>query len=231
MYTYQAIVLAAGQGKRMKAGENKQFLNIEGKPLILHTLEVFNQDDWCTDITLVINPLERERMETLINNISFHKPYHLVDGGTERQESVFNGLKSLSFSEGELVFIHDGARPFVQRDDLHRLAGTASEHDAALLAVPVTDTIKRREENGRLTTFDRSLLWAAQTPQAFRYELIYQAHQQAVLDGYIGTDDASLLERMETHVEIVNGSYHNIKVTTPEDLEKASIILESFGKG
>lgn len=227
MHTYQAIVLAAGQGKRMKAGENKQFLNIEGKPLILHTLDVFNQDEWCSEIILVVNPIERKRMKALIDPLSFNKPCHLVDGGSERQESVFHGLQSLPSSR-ELVFIHDGARPFVERTDLHRLAIAASEYDAALLAVPVTDTIKRRDEEGRLTTLDRSVLWAAQTPQAFRHDLIYEAHRQAVFDGYTGTDDASLLERINTHVEIVKGSYHNIKVTTPEDLEKASVIWQSY---
>lgn len=227
MITYQAIVLAAGQGKRMKAGENKQFLNIEGKPLIVHTLEVFNHDEWCREIILVINPAERQRMKEMLTSIHLNKPCRMVDGGAERQESVFQGLKSLSPNDG-LVFIHDGARPFIEENDLHRLAVSAAEHKAALLAVPVTDTIKQRDKEGRLKTLDRTVLWAAQTPQAFRYPLIFQAHLQAVEDKYIGTDDASLMERMEIPVEIVKGSYHNIKVTTPEDLEKASVIWKNL---
>lgn len=230
MITYQAIVLAAGQGKRMNAGENKQFLHIQGKPLILHTLEVFNKDEWCKEIIVVINPLERKRMEGIIQSLPFQKPCRLADGGAERQESVFAGLKNLNASE-HLVFIHDGARPFVEEAELHKLAVSAAEHGAALLAVPVTDTIKQRKNDGSLQTLDRALLWAAQTPQAFRYDLIYQAHLQAAFDGYLGTDDASLLERMDLHVEIVKGNYHNIKVTTPEDLEKAAMIWQSFRKG
>ncbi|WP_153461783.1 MULTISPECIES: 2-C-methyl-D-erythritol 4-phosphate cytidylyltransferase [Sediminibacillus] len=225
MRSYQAIILAAGQGKRMKAGENKQFIHISGRPLILHTLDVFLRDTWCTAITLVVNPKEEERMEELLKSVSSQKDIRLVKGGEERQQSVFSGLKSMEGYTG-MVFIHDGARPFVSIDHLHELAETTMEKHAALLAVPVTDTIKQVVD-GRLRTLDRKTLWAAQTPQSFDFELIYQIHQQAAEQGLLGTDDASLAEYFGHHVGIVQGSYHNIKITTPEDLGKAQAF---FGK-
>ncbi|QTN01300.1 2-C-methyl-D-erythritol 4-phosphate cytidylyltransferase [Sediminibacillus dalangtanensis] len=225
MRSYQAIILAAGRGKRMKTGENKQFINISGRPLILHTLDVFLQDSWCTAITLVVNPKDEERMRGLLESVSSHKDIRLVMGGEERQQSVFCGLKSMKGYTG-IVFIHDGARPFVANDHLHALAEATVENRAALLAVPVTDTIKQ-VVNGRLRTLDRKTLWAAQTPQSFDFELIYQIHQQAAGQGILGTDDASLAEHFGYDVGIVQGSYHNIKITTPEDLGKAQAF---FGK-
>ncbi|WP_053217638.1 2-C-methyl-D-erythritol 4-phosphate cytidylyltransferase [Virgibacillus senegalensis] len=225
MRGYQAIILAAGRGKRMKAGENKQFININGKPLILHTLHVFLQDSWCTAITLVVNPKEEERMRELLEPFFTQKDIRLVRGGEERQESVFAGLESMKGYNG-MVFIHDGARPFVSTEHLHALAETTAKNGAALLAVPVTDTIKQVID-GRLQTLDRKTLWAAQTPQSFDFDLIYQIHQQAAEQGILGTDDASLAEHFGHEVEIVQGSYHNIKITTPEDLRKAQAF---FGK-
>ncbi|WP_179107289.1 2-C-methyl-D-erythritol 4-phosphate cytidylyltransferase [Sediminibacillus massiliensis] len=224
MIKYHAIVLAAGQGKRMRTGENKQFITIQDKPLILHTLDVFDTDDWCSAITLVINPKEEARMNELVGSASFRKQVDLVKGGAERQQSVFEGLKSLSSYEGP-VFIHDGARPFISPDTLHTLAEVTDVKRAALLAVPVTDTIKQKSGN-QLKTLDRKTLWAAQTPQCFDYSLIMNAHEKAAEEGYIGTDDSSLVERYGEPVEIVQGSYDNIKITTPEDLGKARAYLD-----
>ncbi|MCT2536627.1 2-C-methyl-D-erythritol 4-phosphate cytidylyltransferase [Aquibacillus koreensis] len=222
---YIAIVLAAGQGKRMNAGENKQFITLVDQPLIIHTLQVFAKDAWCKSIVLVVNSREKQRIEQLVDGFSLQKDICIVEGGAERQESVFKGLRSINDPES-LVFIHDGARPFVTRDHLHKLAEVASQKQAALLAVPVTDTIKER--NGeKLTTLDRSVLWAAQTPQAFQFDLIYKAHKSALDEAFIGTDDASLVEKLGYPVQIVEGSYQNIKLTTPEDLERAHSILKS----
>ncbi|WP_226585835.1 bifunctional 2-C-methyl-D-erythritol 4-phosphate cytidylyltransferase/2-C-methyl-D-erythritol 2,4-cyclodiphosphate synthase [Halobacillus litoralis] len=225
MTKYTAIVLAAGQGKRMLAGRNKQFLMINQKPLIMHTLQLFERDEWCEELILVTNKRERSQMEQLLLDYPIEKEIRLVDGGAERQDSVFAGL-SVVTNVDLPVFIHDGARPFVSKELLHQLAATTLEKEAALLAVPVTDTIKQRDGN-RLTTLDRHTLWAAQTPQSFAFDLIYDAHEQANKRGYYGTDDASLVERMGREVAIVEGSYDNIKLTTPEDLHKAEAYINN----
>ncbi|WP_394220046.1 bifunctional 2-C-methyl-D-erythritol 4-phosphate cytidylyltransferase/2-C-methyl-D-erythritol 2,4-cyclodiphosphate synthase [Halobacillus trueperi] len=229
MKKYTAIILAAGQGKRMLAGRNKQFLKIGNHPLICHTLSVFDQDEWCEELILVTNERERSQMEKLLKEYPLRQSVHLVDGGAERQDSVFAGLQTVR-NRKLPVFIHDGARPFVPQELLHELSATVYEKEAALLAVPVTDTIKQKSDHG-LDTLDRSTLWAAQTPQAFSYDLIYEAHERARKSRYYGTDDASLVERLDKEVAIVKGSYDNIKLTTPEDLHKAQAYLNNQTNG
>ncbi|WP_093046727.1 2-C-methyl-D-erythritol 4-phosphate cytidylyltransferase [Thalassobacillus cyri] len=228
MINYTAIVLAAGQGKRMKAGRNKQFLLLEDKPLIIHTLSVFETDEWCKEIILVINKNEQESMQSLVKFYPFHTTIRFAEGGKERQDSVYEGLRYVS-DKSIPVFIHDGARPFVEHQHLHELAEMTQQHQAALLAVPVTDTIKQREDN-KLKTLERNSLWAAQTPQSFSYPLICQAHEQAKAAGYYGTDDASLVERMGRDVVVVQGSYDNMKLTTPEDKVKARSQLSKYNQ-
>lgn len=229
MINYTAVVLAAGQGKRMLAGRNKQFLMIDRQPLILHTLAIFEKDEWCDEIILVTNEMERSQMEDLVQSSELMKPVQFVNGGAERQDSVFEGLKAVG-NRGIPVFIHDGARPFVDQRLLHQLAEKVVVERAALLAVRVTDTVKQAQ-GSLLATLDRKTLWAAQTPQGFSFELIYEAHQQARKRGYYGTDDASLVELMGEKVSIVEGSYDNMKLTTPEDLHKAESYLKNRDKG
>ncbi|GAE93784.1 2-C-methyl-D-erythritol 4-phosphate cytidylyltransferase [Gracilibacillus boraciitolerans JCM 21714] len=225
MVEYNVIVLAAGQGKRMKAGKNKQFIELLKEPLIIHTLRKFIQDNWCRHIYLVINPLERTEMEMLLTNYSWHKQVIVVHGGKERQESGYQGLLAIKGDEQQrVIMIHDGARPFVEEQHLHALAQAAKQEKAALLAVPVTDTIKRKS-GCKMETLDRSTLWAAQTPQAFDYNLIKNAHEKAISCNFLGTDDVSLVEALEMPVEIVEGSYRNVKITTPEDIMRAEMIL------
>nr|WP_082235793.1 bifunctional 2-C-methyl-D-erythritol 4-phosphate cytidylyltransferase/2-C-methyl-D-erythritol 2,4-cyclodiphosphate synthase [Halobacillus massiliensis] len=229
MINYSAIVLAAGQGKRMLAGKNKQFLMINDQPLIIHTLIAFSQDPWCEKIILVTNEREYAQMQQVLNDYPIKKPIQLVNGGEERQDSVYAGLEALNEErEDSLVFIHDGARPFIKRSNLHKLAEVVKEDGAGLLAVPVTDTIKQKDD--KLTTLDRKKLWAAQTPQAFRLSVIKDAHKQARKEDFYGTDDASLVERLDKPVAIVEGSYDNIKLTTPEDLSKARSFLTDQNK-
>lgn len=229
MTNYSAVILAAGQGKRMLAGRNKQFLMIDEKPLIIHTLTVFQADPWCEEVVLVTNHKERGAMEQLLHTYRVEHDVRFVNGGAERQDSVLSGLEAIQNTQIP-VLIHDGARPFVTRESLHKLAETTVEKSAALLAVKVTDTIKQKTDD-YLSTLDRDTLWAAQTPQAFDYDLIVRAHQQAKRSGYYGTDDASLVEKMNKPVEIVEGSYDNIKLTTPEDLHKAEAYVRNQGKG
>ncbi|MGJ3206501.1 2-C-methyl-D-erythritol 4-phosphate cytidylyltransferase [Geobacillus sp. FJAT-46040] len=222
---YEAIVLAAGRGKRMNAGMNKQFLELGGEPLIVRTLNVFERDERCTRIVLVVNPAERSRFEQLLARFRIQKVAALTDGGEERQHSVYNGLQALAGEE--IVLIHDGARPFVRVHHLHELVNAAVQYGAAIPAVRVKDTIKKANGLFVKQTIDRSSLWAVQTPQAFRLSLIMEAHEAAKQAGYLGTDDASLVERIGKPVKIIEGDYRNIKLTTPEDLLFAEAILAS----
>ncbi|MGD6818631.1 2-C-methyl-D-erythritol 4-phosphate cytidylyltransferase [Metabacillus sp. 84] len=220
---YEVVIPAAGQGKRMNAGKNKQFIELEGKPVIAHTLSVFEADPACCGIILVINEAERDEFMDMIQRFSFTKIKKMTGGGAERQESVYNGLKH---AEEPVVFIHDGARPFIEYPVLQELAEAAQREGAATLAVPVKDTIKRVDQGEVLETVERSSLWAVQTPQAFRLSAILHAHEDAERSRYQGTDDASLIERLNQKVKVIPGSYANLKLTTPEDLLIAKAILK-----
>jgi 2-C-methyl-D-erythritol 4-phosphate cytidylyltransferase len=219
---YQVVIPAAGQGKRMKAGINKQLIKLRHQPVIIHTLKVFEQDDWCQGIVIVINEAERERFYELFERFQIKKVVSVVNGGAERQHSVYNGLKAVN---SDLVLIHDGARPFITVEKIHELVKEANEHGAAVPAVPMKDTVKRVSQGFVDETVERSSLWAVQTPQAFRVSLILEAHERARQEDYVGTDDASLVERIGKKVKIIEGDYRNIKLTTPDDLLFAEAIL------
>lgn len=219
------IVAAAGKGKRMGMPINKQYALLAGKPVLVHTLEKLPA---FKEILVVVAPGEEEYCK---KNVL--KPYNLgdkvkvVSGGEERQDSVFNALKSLP-SSTDIVVIHDGARPFVSQEVLKEAIEAAAEHGASITAVPVKDTIK----TGNLREFvvdtpPRDLLWSVQTPQAYYYSLIYKAYCKAYDSGFKGTDDASLVERIKHPVKIIKGSYNNIKITTPEDLVIGEALLKS----
>lgn len=223
---YNVVVAAAGMGKRMGYGKNKLRISLQNKPIIAYTLDVFEKDPWCSSIILVINEHDQDFMEELVRSREFMKVKAIVKGGRERQESVYEGLKKI---EGEsIVLIHDGARPFVRLEHIHKLVQVTSEKGSAVLAVPVKDTIKRVKDGVVEETIDRSELWSIQTPQAFQLSLLKEAHDVAVKEGFIGTDDASLVERIGYNVEIVEGDYNNIKITTQEDLHFAEAILSEI---
>jgi 2-C-methyl-D-erythritol 4-phosphate cytidylyltransferase len=223
---YEVVIPAAGQGKRMKAGVNKQLIELQNEPLIVRTLKVFENDEWCRGIIVVINEAERTQFEQLFSRFHIKKITAIVSGGKERQHSVYNGLKAAK--NGDIVLIHDGARPFVTIEHIHELVKEAKKHGAAIPAVRVKDTIKKVRDQFVEETVERSSLWAVQTPQAFHVSLVLRAHEQAQKDGYIGTDDASLVERIGGKVKIVEGDYRNIKLTTPDDLLFAEAILSSW---
>ncbi|RNA66144.1 2-C-methyl-D-erythritol 4-phosphate cytidylyltransferase [Alteribacter keqinensis] len=225
MKNYTVIIPAAGQGKRMGAGHNKQFLLLHDKPLIVHTLTVFAQDTHCREVILVVNEQEIEDMSALIKTYGIQKTVRIVPGGRERQQSVFEGLKAVS-SDEEIVLIHDGARPFIKVSDIQKLVRSAVQDGAAIIAVPVKDTVKQVEQGEVTNTVDRSSLWAVQTPQAFRLSGILKAHKRAERDGFSGTDDASLVEWIGERVRVVEGDYQNIKLTTPEDMWFAEAIIK-----
>lgn len=225
---YEVIIPAAGQGSRMKAGYNKQFITLDDRPLIVHTVAVFEEDPWCERIILVANEKECDEMSTLMKKWQMMKVETIVPGGKERQDSVFEGLKR---AKETVVLIHDGARPFVTKDLIHALVRTAADKGGAVLAVPVKDTIKE-VDNGLITnTPERKTLWAAQTPQAFQKDLIEKAYEKAAREQFRGTDDASLVEKYGEKVHIVEGSDENIKLTTPLDIDIAHMILKKRKRG
>ena len=222
--TYQVIIPAAGQGKRMGAGRNKLLLEIEGVPVLIYTLRVFEQDQQCTGIVLVINSEEEQELRNLLKQYQIEKVIDLVPGGKERQYSVYHGVQAMK--ENGVVLVHDGARPFIDDQQISQLVSAAATVGASVLAVPLKDTVKKVEDGKVSETIDRSSLWAIQTPQAFRMPLLKEAHEKAEAEGFLGTDDASLVERMGYDVIIVEGHYDNIKLTTREDLYFAEAIIQ-----
>lgn len=223
-----ALVPAAGMGKRMGADINKQYLLLDGMPIIARTLQVFQESDLIDGIILV-TPLQEIPFcrREIVERFDLTKVLAIVPGGAERQHSVFNGLRELMHhaADDDIVMIHDGVRPFIDNRILHQVRETACCHGAALVAVPVKDTIKTVHDGMVIGTPDRSTLWQAQTPQAFRFGLILQSHSAADQDHFLGTDDCSLVERAGGTIGIVTGSYRNIKITTPEDIQLAENFL------
>ncbi|MSQ48107.1 MAG: 2-C-methyl-D-erythritol 4-phosphate cytidylyltransferase [Deltaproteobacteria bacterium] len=222
------IVVAAGKGERMGRELPKPFLPVGGIPLLIHTLRAITQSTLVATITLVVAPEREELCRDLLRlHGQFRVPLAVVHGGAERQDSVRLGLAALG-PTSEIVAIHDAARPFLDREILDRSIETAAIHGGALVAVPARDTIKRVGEEGTVVeTIPRQQLWLAQTPQTFRVSLIREAHAQALAEGVVVTDDAALLERLGKVVKIVQGSYRNFKITTPEDLRVAEALLRA----
>jgi len=222
-----AVVPAAGMGKRMGAEINKQYLLLGGMLIVARTLQVLQQCELISGIILVTPEQEIPycRRE-VVERYSLSKVLAIVPGGSERQQSVMNGLRELQrhARPEDIVFIHDGVRPLIDIKLLQQTYQTACEIGAALVAVPVKDTIKTVSDTIVIGTPDRSSLWQAQTPQAFRFDLILSAHVQAEQDHFLGTDDCSLVERTGVDIRIVPGNYRNIKITTPEDI----IVAEAF---
>jgi 2-C-methyl-D-erythritol 4-phosphate cytidylyltransferase len=222
--SYQVIIPAAGQGKRMRAGKNKVLLQLIEMPILIHTLRVFESDEACEGIILAISAGDQEHFSSLLKEYRIKKVTALVVGGKERQHSVYNGLQAAK-DEG-IVLVHDAARPFITSRVIHELVAVAKQDGAAVVAVPVKDTIKKVDQFEVVETIERSSLWAIQTPQAFRVSLLKEAHDLAAAQQFLGTDEASLVERLKVPVKIVEGDYNNIKLTTPEDLYFAEAIIK-----
>lgn len=219
------IIVAAGRGTRMKSAISKQYLLLQNRPIILHTLEAMQKLAVVDDIVLVVGAEDVVMARNWVEQYRLDKVKHVVAGGAERQSSVFKGLQMLD-QNIEWVLVHDGVRPFVREEDVAHLVEKVKQVDAAVLAVPVTDTIKFVDDEGKIeSTPDRSKLWSIQTPQAFRRSVLLEAHEAANAADFLGTDDAMLVERMGRPVYIVQGHYDNIKITTPEDFSRAEMIL------
>ena len=220
-----AVILAAGLGKRMQAGHNKQFIEICGQSVLTHTLTVFAQIPEIAKIVLVVRAGEEDTCQNMIPEIAENKTV-LAIGGKERQDSVHNGIRAITW-ECEYILIHDGARPLITEEVIRRTLLAAQNSGAAICAVPVKDTIKQADSDGNvLATIPRESLWAVQTPQVFRADLIRRAYENAYVHNHYGTDDASLVEYLGEEIKIVTGDYENIKITTPEDIPTAEQILQ-----
>ena len=222
-----AIIPAAGQGKRFGGATAKQFIALGGKPLLLHTLERFQQARLIDEICLVLPEVEREAFAVLLERHPIPKLRAIIAGGKERQDSVANGFRSLSSCD--VVVVHDGVRPFIAPELIDCCVETAAAEGGCVVGVPVKETTKEIAADGLVQrTVDRRNLWTIQTPQAFRYELFQRALARATEDHFHGTDEAMLVERIGGRVKVLTGSYDNIKVTTPEDLAVAETLLARF---
>ncbi|MDL2296049.1 2-C-methyl-D-erythritol 4-phosphate cytidylyltransferase [Lachnospiraceae bacterium OttesenSCG-928-E19] len=223
-----AIILAAGQGKRMGSDVPKQYLEIQGKPIIFYTLQTFQESEFIDEIILVVGESEVEIVrEQIVNKFEFSKVSHIIEGGKERYDSVWEGLKVLS-EQTKYAFIHDGVRMLVSEDILLRTAEGVREYGACIAAMPVKDTIKIGDENGFVQqTLERDQVWQIQTPQAFEVSIIKEAHQKLREQEIEGvTDDSMVVEKvLNIPIKMVEGSYKNIKITTPEDLKLAMVFL------
>jgi 2-C-methyl-D-erythritol 4-phosphate cytidylyltransferase len=221
-----AIIAAAGIGRRMGGDVPKQYLELAGRPIICHTLDLFKSIPGIDEVVVVVEPgRELGFREDIIDKYGYPSSWSVVGGGSVRQESVANGLNAVSES-CEIVIVHDGVRPFVMQSKIEELVRVASSEGACILAAPVKETIKR-VDNGAfvLETVDRGELWGVQTPQVFRRGVLAGAIEEAARSGFVGTDEASLVERIGVKVKVVEGDYHNIKITTPEDIGIAEGIL------
>lgn len=221
-----AIIVAAGQGSRMGGTIRKPYLPLGGVPVIGRTLETFTQSRFFEDIILVVAAADVDHCrQYVLDRLGLRRVVHIVAGGRERQESVFNGLAASRGAADSLVLIHDGVRPFVSIGDLRRCLNAASHHGACVLGAKANDTLKEVGPDGKVRrTIPRKDVWLAQTPQGFHFDLIMTAHVRAREEGFSGTDDVQLVERLGHPVAMVPGSPWNIKITTPDDLRLAEII-------
>lgn len=225
MMRCSAIVLAAGKGSRMNSSRLKQYMDLNGYPLLYYSLRTFEES--CVDeVVLVTGEQEQAYCRTqIVEKYQFHKVKKIVPGGSERYLSVYQGL--LAIESTDIVLIHDGARPFVDQNTIGRTIQAAARFGSGIAAMPVKDTIKIADENQfAAKTPDRSRLWMMQTPQTFPYAKIREAYEKIIAGGLAVTDDAMALEMaFGEAVKLVEGSYRNIKVTTPEDLRMAEGLI------
>ena len=219
-----AVFPAAGQGRRINVGINKVFLDLVGKPILVHTLQRFSRSKYINHLVVVVAAEDISFIRKLLKAVPGLKPYQVVAGGSERQYSIANGLAVVP-KESEIVLVHDAARPLTSVETIDRVVEGAREIGGAIAAVPEKNTVKIVAEDGIVReTPPRKTLWEVQTPQGFRKDILLEAYRKAEEDGFLGTDDSSLVERLGVPVKVVESDYRNIKVTTPEDL----LIAEAF---
>ena len=232
MAKYTAIVLSAGKGSRMGSSVHKQYLLLCGRPVIYYTLKAFEESP-VDEIVLVTGEGEEEYCrKEIVEKYKLHKVTKIVKGGKERYHSVFQGLSACEHTD--YVLIHDGARPFIEQEVIRHTMDEVQKKHACIAAVPVKDTIKKVDENGKVEdTPPRKSLYTVQTPQSFSYSLIYDSYQKMIADGREDvTDDEMVVEAYgKVTVYVIDGSYRNFKITTPEDLEMAEFMLNAGNPG
>lgn len=229
------IIPAAGLGTRMaSAGEklpstSKQFTTLGGVPILVHTLRKFAACEPVSEIYLALRKAEADRFRPTLDKEKFRKPIHMVEGGEHRQQSVSNALKAVRAAADDIILVHDAVRPFVENDTIVGVIEAVKKHGAAIAGIPAVDTIKQveRTSEGALirATIPREKIVQAQTPQGFRFDVGKKAFDEAEAEGFVGTDEASLLEHIGHDVAVVMGSPRNLKITTPGDLELAEFFL------
>jgi 2-C-methyl-D-erythritol 4-phosphate cytidylyltransferase len=232
-----AILPAAGIGTRMAASQPKQFLELNGLPILIHSLRAFASVPRVTGIYVAVRRNEIERVQAQIADhaveFGFAGRVHVVEGGENRQESVAHALAALPSSEDDIVLVHDAVRPLIDTATIERTIDAVAEHGAAIVGLPAIDTVKQveRTAHGALitSTIPREFVVLAQTPQGFRFGLLQQAFAEALADGFVGTDEASVVERAGHPVAVVAGSQVNLKITQPGDLALAEFYLRQRG--
>lgn len=224
-----AIIPAAGSGSRFGGQIPKQFLEVAGAPILLHTMRRFDVCPEIGGIIVALPPAEIEPFTRCLQTAGLAKRVRLVPGGSERSDSILSALEAARSWEPEIVAVHDAVRPFVTPGQISAVIARAREVGAAILALPATDTIKEVANGMIQRTLDRRLIYRAQTPQAFRFDLLWRANaaaREAHLPSALTTDDALLVERLGEPVAIVEGSAHNFKITTPDDLILAEKLFQ-----
>jgi len=229
------VIPAAGLGTRMSAAsggpksKSKQFFELQGTPILIHTLRKFAQCDAVSEIVVALRKSEAATFQKQIEKENFKKPLHIVEGGEHRQNSVANALAAIKAADDDIVLIHDAVRPFVDQETIVNVIEAVKKYEAAIAGVPAIDTVKQvdRTADGAvvIATVPRERMVLAQTPQGFRFSLLKKAFDEAMADGFMGTDEASLIERAGGAVHVVMGSPRNVKITTPADLELAEFFL------
>lgn len=220
-----AIILASGTGSRMNSNIPKQYLKLNNKPILYHTIKVFDDCSIIDDIIVVINEKQKHLFENEITNkYKFLKQLKIVFGGKERLFSVYNALKTIKNS-CKNVIVHDGVRPFIKTEDIEKAIKICNKIGACVLGVPVKETIKICNNNNILSTPKRTSLWIAQTPQVFDMKILKKAYENAIKNNLTATDDSQIVEKIGHTVYMLEGSYKNIKITTQEDLLFAKQIL------
>lgn len=228
-----AILPAAGSGSRFGGQIAKQFLEVAGAPILVHTMRRFDECEAIGAIIVALRLEEIEPFRAALADYGLRKPIRLVPGGAERSDSILNALEAAREFAPELVAVHDAVRPFVTPEQISAVLEKAGETGGAILALPATDTIKEVEDGRIERTIDRRRIWRAQTPQAFRFDLLLRANHEARAAGQpsaMTTDDSLLVERLGIAVAVVEGSARNIKITTPEDLVLAERLFEQMGQ-
>lgn len=216
-----AVIVAGGKGKRMGASVNKVFLKLCGKEALLHTVEAFEKNPLINEIIVVTGAEDIPAASDILKDCG--KISKIIEGGAERQQSVYNGISAAS---GDIIAIHDGARSLIEQRHISAVIADCTRYGAAALGVPCKDTLKSADPDGFISgTIDRSLTYLIQTPQVFKADIIKELHERARKDGLSVTDDCAIAEHYGVRVKITEGSYDNLKLTTPEDMAVGEMIL------